>query len=63
MANKSKAQMILEIEEDLRKLISYDEWSALEYGEEKVDLYDTAMNLYNAGYRKVKKIGDEKNGN
>jgi hypothetical protein len=63
MANKSKSQMILEIEEDLRELISYDEWSAHEYGEEKVDLYDTAMNLYNAGYRKVKKTGDAKNGN
>ena len=54
MANKKKEQMILEIEKDLREIIDYDEWAAREYGEEKVDLYDTAINLYNAGYRKVK---------
>ena len=54
MANKKKEQMILEIEEDLRKIIDYDEWAAREYGEERVDLYSTAINLYNAGYRKVK---------
>ena len=55
MANKKKDQMILEIEADLREIIDYDEWAAREYGEERVDLYSTAMNLYNAGYRKVKK--------
>lgn len=54
MANKKKEQMILEIEEDLRKIIDYDEWSAREYGEERVDYYTTAINLYNAGYRKTK---------
>ena len=47
-------QMILEIESDLREIIDYDEWAAREYGEERVDLYSTAMNLYKAGYRKVK---------
>ena len=54
MANKSKNQMILEIAEDLEKIIDYDEWAAREYGEDRVDLYSTAWNLYNAGYRKVK---------
>ena len=54
MANKKKNQMILEIEADLREIIDYDEWAAREYGEERVDLYSTAINLYNAGYRKVK---------
>lgn len=54
MANKSREQMILEIEQDLQKIIDYDEWAAREYGEERVDLYSTAINLYNAGYRKVK---------
>ena len=54
MANKSKEQMILEIEADLREIIDYDEWAAREYGEERVDLYSTAINLYNAGYRKKK---------
>ena len=54
MANKSREQMILEIEQDLQKIIDYDEWEAREYGEERVDLYSTAINLYNAGYRKVK---------
>ena len=53
MANKKKEQMILEIEADLREIIDYDEWAAREYGEERVDLYSTAINLYNAGYRKV----------
>lgn len=54
MANKSREQMILEIEQDLQKIIDYDEWAVREYGEERVDLYSTAINLYNAGYRKVK---------
>ena len=40
--------------EDLEKIIDYDEWAAREYGEDRVDLYSTAWNLYNAGYRKVK---------
>ena len=54
MANKSREQMILEIEQDLQKIIDYDEWAAREYGEERVDLYSTAINLYNVGYRKIK---------
>ena len=54
MANKKREQMILEIESDLREIIDYDEWAAREYGEERVDLYSTAINLYMAGYRKVK---------
>lgn len=45
---------ILEINNDLEKIIDYDEWSAREYGEDRVDYYGTAINLYNAGYRKVK---------
>lgn len=54
MANKKKEQTILEIYKDLEKIIDYDEWAAREYGEDRVDLYGTAINLYNAGYRKVK---------
>ena len=54
MANKKREQMILEIEKDLREIIDYDEWAAREYGEERVDLYSTAINLYMAGYRKIK---------
>ena len=60
MANKSKNQMILEIAEDLEKIIDYDEWAAREYGEDRVDLYPTAWNLYNAGYRKVKPKKEDK---
>ena len=60
MANKSKNQMILEIAEDLEKIIDYDEWAAREYGEDRVDLYYTAWNLYNAGYRKVKPKKEDK---
>lgn len=54
MAGKKKEQIILEIYKDLEQIIDYDEWAAREYGEERVDLYSTACNLYNAGYRKVK---------
>ena len=53
--------MIQEIEADLREIIDYDEWAAREYGEEKVDLYSTAINLYNAGYRKIKSNKKENN--
>lgn len=60
MANKSKNHMILEIAEDLEKIIDYDEWAAREYGEDRVDLYSTAWNLYNAGYRKVKPKKEDK---
>lgn len=47
------AEEILQLEKELYKLISYDEWSAREFGEERVDYYDTAINLLKAGYRKV----------
>ena len=53
---KEYNQSILEIDNDLHKIISYDEWSAREYGENSVDYYSTAISLYNAGYRKVKDI-------
>ena len=44
---------ISQLEEELRDLIDYDEWSAREYGENRVDYYCTAINLIKAGYRKV----------
>ena len=44
---------ILQLAEELKKLIDYDEWSAREYGEERVDYYWTAINLLKAGYRKA----------
>ena len=37
---------------DVSESVSYDEWSAREYGENKVDTFDTAGNLYDKGYRK-----------
>lgn len=42
---------------DLRECISYDEWSAREYGETSVDLYTTAQNLIEKGYRK-QRVGE-----
>ena len=60
MANKSKNQMILEIAEDLEKIIDFDEWAAREYGEDRVDLYSTTWHLYIAGYRKVKPKKEDK---
>ena len=53
LVSSSPEDTVLAIENDLRMLISYDEWAGREYGEDRVDLYDTAWNLYNAGYRKV----------
>jgi hypothetical protein len=50
--NKHKEE-ISQLEKELHKLIDFDEWSALEYGETKVDYYWTAINLLKAGYRKV----------
>lgn len=44
---------IAQLEKELHELIDYDEWSAREYGETKVDYYWTAFNLLKAGYRKV----------
>ena len=43
---------VLELSNELDKLISYDEWAAREYGSTSVDCYDTAYNLIKAGYRK-----------
>lgn len=51
--NKYKEE-ISQLEKELHKLIDFDEWSALEYGETKVDYYWTAVNLLKAGYRKSK---------
>lgn len=51
---KEYNQAILDIDEDLQKIISFDEWAAREYGETSVDYYSTALSLYQAGYRKVK---------
>ena len=44
---------VTELANELDKLISYDEWSAKEYGLTSVDIYDTACNLIKAGYRKA----------
>lgn len=42
-----------QLAKELFNLIDYDEWSAREYGEHRVDYYWTAVNLLKAGYRKV----------
>ena len=47
------AEEIMQLEKELYKLISYDEWSARECGDTRVDYYWTAFNLIKAGYRKV----------
>lgn len=62
MANKKREEMILEIEKDLQEIIDYDEWAAREYGDTRVDLYSTAINLYKAGYRKVKTKKETRDG-
>ena len=45
---------IWNIANELDDIIDYDEWSAREYGETKVDTFGTAYRLYEKGYRKVK---------
>ena len=47
---------ISEMNDDLDKIIDYDEWAAREYGETRVDYYSTAIQLYAAGYRKITKL-------
>lgn len=51
---------IWNIANELDDIIDYDEWSAREYGETKVDTFGTAYRLYEAGYRKVKNAVKEK---
>ena len=51
---KTRNEIILEISKDIENIIDFDEWAGREYGETKVDYYSTAINLYNAGYRKIK---------
>ena len=48
------------IANEIEDIIDYDEWSAREYGETKVDTFGTAYRLYEAGYRKVKNAVKEK---
>jgi len=57
----TREEVIQKIENDLKNIIEYDEWSSREYGEDRIDYYETAINLYNAGYRKIKLKGDNKN--
>lgn len=45
-------QAAWELSNELDNLISYDEWAGREYGETRVDYYDTACNIIKAGYRK-----------
>lgn len=45
--------------EDLRKCLSFDEWSAREYGQTEVDYYWSALNLVDIGYRKQEWISVE----
>ncbi len=43
---------VLLVTNDLREVISYDEWSAREYGETQVDFDWTARKLIDKGYHK-----------
>ena len=40
------------MQKDISDAVSYDEWSAREFDDYKVDSYDTAFNLYDKGYRR-----------
>ncbi len=41
-----------QMQKDVSDSVSYDEWSAREYDDYKVDSYDMAFNLYDKGYRR-----------
>ena len=53
---KEYTTAISKMDDDLNEIIDYDEWAGREYGETKVDYWNSAKNLYNAGYRKITKI-------
>lgn len=53
---KEYKEIISAMDDDLQEIVDYDEWSAIEYGETRVDYWYSAKNLYNAGYRKITKI-------
>lgn len=47
------------MQKDVSDSVSYDEWSAREYDDYKVDSYDMAFNLYDKGYRREVDILEE----
>ena len=49
-------ETISAMDDDLNKIIEYDEWAGREFGETRVDYWYSAKNLYNSGYRKITKI-------
>lgn len=52
MDNQEFMDAVHSIKNDLQSAISYDEWAGREYGEDKVDIDDTAYELAALGYRK-----------
>ena len=52
-------KQIEEMYNDLFECISYDEWSAKEYGNEAVDIYTTSEKLVAKGYRKASEVARE----
>jgi hypothetical protein len=59
---KEYNEEIMSMQKDLVNIVQYDEWSAREYGDTKVDYNWTAISLYESGYRKVKEIRREADG-
>jgi len=53
---KIYTETISAMDDDLNKIIEYDEWAGREFGETRVDYWYSAKNLYNSGYRKITKI-------
>lgn len=51
---KEENKKFVELKKDLVDSLDYDEWSAIEYGNDPLDIYETAWNLFNKGYRKEK---------
>ena len=52
MDNQEFMSAVETLKEDLDTAISYDEWAGREYGEDKIDIADTAYELAALGYRK-----------
>ena len=55
MKNKDRERLIDEMTKDLDEYVSYDEWSAREYGEYNVDCDYTAHKLIEQGWIKPNK--------
>lgn len=51
--DEKELKEIEEMQNDIVKSVSYDEWSSREYGQPVIDFYETAENMHKLCYRKT----------